>query len=44
MNYTVILSRRAFADLDEIYDCIAAELRSAQNAAAQHLQALFLHP
>ena len=35
MNYTVILSRRAFADLDEIYDYIAAGLRSAQNAAAQ---------
>ena len=35
MNYTVILSRRAFADLDEIYDYIATELRSTQNAAAQ---------
>lgn len=29
------MSRRAFADLDEIYDYIAVELRSAQNAAAQ---------
>ena len=35
MNYTVILSRRAFADLDEIYDYIATELRSTQNTAAQ---------
>ena len=35
MSYAVILSRRAFTDLDEIYDYIAIELQSAQNAAAQ---------
>lgn len=35
MKYTVVLSHRAFADLDGIYDYIAAGLQSTQNAAAQ---------
>lgn len=35
MSYTVVLSRRAFEDLNEIYEYIAYELQSVQNAAAQ---------
>lgn len=35
MKYEVVLSQRAFIDLDEIFTYIAYHLQSAENAAAQ---------
>jgi plasmid stabilization system protein ParE len=35
MKYEVVLSKRSFADLSEIFDYIAYNLQSKENAAAQ---------